>query len=75
MQTKTNPQANNITAALDKILRRSGDEQKLHRPSTGHELLLHLQGLFYLALLTSATKSRSPRTEGISVLLGLCLAR
>lgn len=75
MQTKRNPQANDLTAGLDKILRRSGDEQNLHRPSSRHELLLHLQGLFYLALLISATKSRSPGTEGISVLLGLCLAR
>lgn len=75
MQTKRNPQDNDITAGLDNILRRLGDEQKLHGPSTGDELLLHLQGLFNLSLLTSATKSSSPRTEGISVLLGLCLAR
>lgn len=57
MQTKRNPQANDITAGLDKILRRSRDEQNLHRPSSGHEFLLHLQGLFYLALLISQLRA------------------
>lgn len=51
MQTERNPQASDITAGIDKILRRSEDEQNLHRPSHGHRLLLHLQDLFYQASL------------------------
>lgn len=72
---KKKKKAISITAELETLPKRSGDEWNLQRPSSGQDLLLHLQGLFYLALLTSAAKCTSARTEGISVLPGICLAR